>query len=111
MDCSMILLPEPAYDLSPLRPGETPLWQLVVDQFRLPMPTDHGASHWLTVLRNGMELCRHHPADEEIVRLFALFHDSCRHDEYADPGHGWRLLSTATTKNIAMQGAWHELEK
>ena len=28
--------------------------------------------------------------DEEIVRLFALFHDSCRHDEYADPGHGSR---------------------
>ena len=26
----------------------------------------------------------------EIVRLFALFHDSCRHDEYADPGHGPR---------------------
>ena len=37
-----------------------------------------------------MELCRHHPADAEIVRLFALFHDSCRHDEYADPGHGPR---------------------
>jgi hypothetical protein len=37
-----------------------------------------------------MELCRHHPADGEIVRLFALFHDSCRHDEYADPGHGPR---------------------
>jgi uncharacterized protein len=37
-----------------------------------------------------MELCRHHPADEEIVRLFALFHDSCRHDEYADPEHGSR---------------------
>ena len=86
----MISLPEPAYDLSPLRPGEIPLWQLVIAQFRLPEPTDHGATHWLTVLRNGMELCRHHPADEEIVRLFALFHDSCRHDEYADPGHGSR---------------------
>ena len=37
-----------------------------------------------------MELCRHHPADGENVRLFALFHDSCRHDEYADTGHGPR---------------------
>jgi len=73
-----------------LTPTEVPLWQLVITQFRLPEPTDHGATHWLSVLRNGMELCRHHPADEEIVRLFALFHDSCRHDEYADPGHGPR---------------------
>jgi len=86
----MISLPEPVYDLSPLRPGEIPLWQLVVDQFCLPLPTVHGAFHWLTVLCNGMELCRHHPADEEIVRLFAFFHDSCRHDEYAVPGHGPR---------------------
>jgi hypothetical protein len=41
MDFSMISLPEPAYDLSPLRPGEIPLWQLVIAQFRLPEPTDH----------------------------------------------------------------------
>jgi len=59
MDCSMISSPEPAYDFSPLRPDEIALWQLVIAQFRLPEPTDHGASHWLTVLRNGMELCRH----------------------------------------------------
>jgi len=87
---SLISLPAPASDLSLLLPVEIPLWQRVVDQFRLPMPTVHGAFHWLTVLRNGVELCRHHPADEEIIRLFALFHDSCRHDEYADPDHGPR---------------------
>ncbi len=55
-----------------LSPTEIPLWQLVIAQFRLTEPTDHGPSHWLTILRNGMELCRHHPADAEIVRLFAL---------------------------------------
>jgi uncharacterized protein len=82
--------PNPAYDFSLLFPHEIPLWQLVIAQFSLTEPTDHGPSHWLNVLRNGMELCHNHPADEEIVRLFALFHDSCRHDEYADPGHGPR---------------------
>ena len=68
------------HDLSHLSPGEIPLWRLVIAQFHLPEPTDHGASHWIKVLCNGMQLCRHHPADEEIVRIFALFHDSCRHD-------------------------------
>jgi hypothetical protein len=90
MDCSMISLPEPAYDLSPLRPGEIPLWQLVVDQFRLPMPTVHGAFHWLTVLRNGMELCRH--------------------DKYAGSRARPAANLESHRKNIAMQGAWHQLE-
>ena len=31
-------------------------------------------------LGTTLTLCHHHPADEEIVRIFALFHDSCRHD-------------------------------
>lgn len=73
-----------------LPPSELPLWNLVTAQFRLGSHTDHGPSHWLTVRRNGLYLARHHAADEEIVRLFALFHDSCRHDEYADPEHGPR---------------------
>jgi HD superfamily phosphodiesterase len=68
------------HDLSQLSSGEIPPWHLVIDQFRLPEPTDYGASHWIKVLRNGMQLCHHHPADEEIVGIFALFHDSCRHD-------------------------------
>ena len=61
-----------------------------MSQFRLPEPSCHGASHWLKVLRNGMQLCRSHHAEVEVVRLFAVFHDSRRHDEYADPGHGPR---------------------
>lgn len=73
-----------------LLPIEIPLWQLVIAQFRLPEPTDHGPSHWLQVRKNGLHLCQHHPADEEIVRLFALFHDSCRQNEYSDPEHGPR---------------------
>ena len=31
-----------------------------------------------------------HPADEEVVRLFAVFHDSCRENEHRDPQHGPR---------------------
>jgi len=86
-----------------LLPHELPLWQLVTAQFRLGQHTDHGPSHWLTVRRNGLYLARHHAADEEIVRLFAVFHDSCREDEYADPLHGPRGAQLA----IAFRQAGH----
>ncbi len=71
-------------------PTEITLWQLVTAQFRLGPHTDHGPSHWRTVRRNGLYLARLHAADEEIIRLFALFHDSCRENEFRDPQHGPR---------------------
>lgn len=70
--------------------AELPLWQLVAAQFRLGTHTEHGPSHWLTVRRNGLYLARHHSADAEVIRLFALFHDSCRENELRDPQHGPR---------------------
>jgi hypothetical protein len=54
------------------------------------MPTLHGAFHWLTVLRNGMELCRH--------------------DKYAGSRARPAANLDSHRKNIAMQGAWHQLE-
>lgn len=86
----MIYDPSTVREPFPLCSDEIPLWQRVMGQFRLPEPSCHGVFHWLTVLRHGMVLCRLHPADVEIVRLFALFHDSRRQDEHADPGHGPR---------------------
>ncbi len=86
-----------------LLPHELPLWQLVTAQFRLGQHTDHGPSHWLTVRRNGLYLARHHDADEEIVRLFAVFHDSCRENEFRDPQHGPRGAQLA----IAFRQAGH----
>ena len=86
----MSLLPPQKFDENMLSPVERPLWQLVIAQFRLPDSLDHGPSHWFTVRQNGLHLCQYHPADEEVVRLFALFHDSCREDEYRDPEHGPR---------------------
>lgn len=71
-------------------PSEQALWQLVTARFRLGQDSVHGPSHWQTVRRNGLYLARHHAADEEIVRLFAVFHDSCRENEYGDPQHGPR---------------------
>ena len=82
---------------------ELPLWQLVAAQFRLGQHTAHGPSHWLTVRLNGLHLAPPHGADEEIVRLFAVFHDSCRENEYSDPLHGPRGAQLA----IAFRQAGH----
>lgn len=84
-------------------PDEVRLWQLVTAQFRLGPYTEHGPSHWRTVRRNGLYLARVHPADEEIIRLFALFHDSCREDEGRDPQHGPRGAKLA----LAFRQAGH----
>ena len=73
-----------------LEPFELILWQLVTEQFLLDRDSIHGPSHWMTVRRNGLYLAKLHGADPEIVRLFAVFHDSCRTNEYADPEHGPR---------------------
>ncbi len=71
-------------------PSETTLWQLISKQFKLDPYSVHGPSHWLKVRRNGLYLAKFHDADEEVIRLFAVFHDSCRENEYTDPQHGPR---------------------
>lgn len=73
-----------------LNPSELILWQLVGRQFRLDSDSVHGPSHWIKVRRNGLYLAKHHGADPEVVRLFAVFHDACRKNEYRDPEHGPR---------------------
>jgi uncharacterized protein len=50
----------------------------------------HGPDHWKRVEATGLELCRETGADETVVRLFAILHDSCRLDDGADPLHGPR---------------------
>jgi len=50
----------------------------------------HGLSHWARVYANGMHLAAINGADTDIVELFALFHDSRRLNENADPEHGPR---------------------
>jgi uncharacterized protein len=50
----------------------------------------HGPDHWQRVARIGLELARETGADETVVRLFALLHDSCRNDDGADLQHGPR---------------------
>lgn len=50
----------------------------------------HGIEHWHQVEYNGLFLASRTGADVDIVRLFAIFHDSKRFDDGYDPEHGER---------------------
>lgn len=50
----------------------------------------HGIEHWHQVEYNGLFLASRTGADVDVVRLFAIFHDSKRFDDGYDPGHGER---------------------
>jgi uncharacterized protein len=50
----------------------------------------HGLGHWARVCENGLRLAERTGAAPEVVALFALFHDSRRLTEHADPEHGPR---------------------
>ena len=64
--------------------------QAVLDEYSLPWNGYHGVGHWARVLENGLFLAGETNADIEVVRLFALLHDSRRVNEGTDPDHGPR---------------------
>src|SRR4051812_16886852 len=68
----------------------TTLWTLATEKFALGVHTLHGPDHWQRVERNGLMLARESGADELVVRVFAVLHDSCRENESHDPEHGRR---------------------
>ncbi|CAH7421579.1 hypothetical protein VCHA53O466_50393 [Vibrio chagasii] len=53
--------------------------------------SEHGISHWLRVMGNGFAIAqKNDQVDPAVIFWFALFHDSCRENEYTDPEHGLR---------------------
>ena len=74
-----------------------PIVQAVLAEYVLPAHGDHGVSHWARVLENGVRLCEVTGANVEIVRLFAVLHDSKRINEGSDPDHGCRGAELAAT--------------
>ena len=50
----------------------------------------HGPDHWQRVEDVGLELARKSGADQTVVRLFAILHDSCRRNDGGDYHHGPR---------------------
>lgn len=58
--------------------------------YALPARSFHGIVHWARVLENGLKLAESTGANSEVVKLFAVFHDSRRVNDGTDDGHGRR---------------------
>jgi len=50
----------------------------------------HGVAHWWRVRHNGMLVAQAMGARPHVVTMFAILHDSHRHDDLDDPDHGPR---------------------
>lgn len=86
------------------------LFAAVLKQYSLSWYGKHGLYHWGRVLDNGLLICKAIKANEKIVTLFSIFHDSCRINEGADPDHGFRGAGLAK-KLVANLVTAEEMEK
>jgi uncharacterized protein len=67
----------------------------VLEDYLLPPNGCHGVGHWARVLENGVRLSEETAANLNVVRLFAVLHDSRRQNESCDPEHGPRAAEFA----------------
>ncbi len=64
------------------------LWKVVISDFKGDCHSIHGPGHWRRVEANGLAIAASNQASVPVVRLFALFHDSCRVDDGSEFVHG-----------------------
>ncbi|MGC9196364.1 MAG: hypothetical protein ACP5IL_13060 [Syntrophobacteraceae bacterium] len=62
----------------------------ILGSYVLPVHGIHGVVHWARVMENGLRVAKLTGAHQDVVVLFALFHDSRRLNESRDDGHGLR---------------------
>ncbi len=62
----------------------------ILNEYALDVDGVHGVTHWARVTDNGIKLSETTGANLDVVRLFALFHDSKRISDSSDPEHGKR---------------------
>jgi uncharacterized protein len=72
-----------------------PLVRRILDEYPLYIRGIHGITHWARVWENGLRLAETNGADADVVKLFALFHDSRRENDGTDPDHGRRGTALA----------------
>ena len=66
------------------------LIEQIKQDFKIDYYGDHGINHWRRVYYNTQKLSAHYNIESEVFELFALLHDSKRHDEFEDRHHGVR---------------------
>jgi uncharacterized protein len=68
----------------------------IKSQIQINWSGAHGIMHWARVYNIGMKLAQRTGANQNVVRLFSIFHDSGRYNEHSDPKHGSRGAKLAT---------------
>jgi uncharacterized protein len=81
--------------MQPNSPITRSLLLRLTTSFALPLRSVHGPAHWMRVRNNGLRIARESGANSCVVELFAVLHDSCRHNDYHDPEHGPRAAELA----------------
>ncbi len=66
------------------------LIESIKQEFKIDYYGDHGINHWRRVYYNTQKLSTHYNIESEVFELFALLHDSKRHDEFEDRHHGFQ---------------------
>ena len=69
------------------------LIEQIKKEFKIDYYGLHGISHWRRVYYNTQQLSKHYNVESEVFELFALLHDSKRHDELEDRHHGVRAAA------------------
>lgn len=82
------------------------LVRAIREQYVLHWDGIHGWDHWMRVLENGQRIASENGADLRVIELFALLHDSCRHNDGLDPHHGPRAADFA----LGLNGNFFTLE-
>ena len=67
----------------------------VLEKYVLAPSGIHGVVHWARVFENGMHLAEQTGANVQVVKLFAVLHDSKRRNDGRDPQHGPRAAEFA----------------
>jgi uncharacterized protein len=73
------------------------IWEQVTRSFQCDRHSVHGPPHWRRVERNGLFIARRSGAVEQVVGLFAVFHDSRREHDGWDESHGARGAAFAAS--------------
>jgi len=72
------------------------IWARVINDFHCATQL-HDPEHWRRVELNGLLIAPHSGALVDVVRLFAVFHDSRRENDLKDDNHGPRAVEYAAS--------------
>jgi uncharacterized protein len=73
------------------------VWTHVTKEFCCGHDSIHGPDHWQRVERNALKISASNGAIVDVVRLFAVFHDSRRENDGVDSEHGKRAAAYAAS--------------